>query len=192
VLHGALSANGWRAISVFPPGARDSTFPPTLAPLSIRRPPTLSWRVDSPSSLPSSSECCDLQPASLSVETDLAASPSGEAPPLEFGSPSSRRQLAASTRCTEVPAPRYGPSSAFRTPSTVCSAAGLAGLFHPAAASRVCPSGGCSSPRSRAGFLRPLPSCRWTGSSAVARADFPALDFRALLSRASALERADG
>ncbi len=35
--------------------------------------------------------------------------------------------------------PRRCPSSAFRTPSTVCSATGLAGLFHPAAASRVLP-----------------------------------------------------
>jgi len=29
------------------------------------------------------------------------------------------------------------PSAAFRTPSTVCSASGLAGLFHPAATSRI-------------------------------------------------------
>jgi len=47
------------------------------------------------------------------------------------------------------------PSAAFRTPSTVCSATNLAGLFHPAATSRVCPSGVCPSPRSRTGFPRP-------------------------------------
>jgi len=52
------------------------------------------------------------------------------------------------------------PPSAFRTPSTVCSANTFAGLFHPAATSRVRPSGICSSPRSRTGFRRPLPSCR--------------------------------
>jgi len=51
------------------------------------------------------------------------------------------------------------PSPAFRTPSTVCSANAFAGLFHPAATSRVCPSGVCPSPRSRTGFHRPLPSC---------------------------------
>jgi hypothetical protein len=39
------------------------------------------------------------------------------------------------------PVPESVPSSAFRTPSTVSSASGLAGLFHPAAASRVRSSG---------------------------------------------------
>jgi hypothetical protein len=39
------------------------------------------------------------------------------------------------------PVPESVPSSAFRTPPTVCSASGLAGLFHPAAASRVHSSG---------------------------------------------------
>ena len=42
---------------------------------------------------------------------------------------------------------RSVPSSAFRTPSTVSSSAGLAGLFHPAATSRVRSSG--SSPREK-------------------------------------------
>ena len=56
-----------------------------------------------------------------------------------------------------VPTPRAdGPPSTFRTSSTVCSATCLAGLFHPAAASRVCPSGVCPSPRSRTGFRRPI------------------------------------
>jgi hypothetical protein len=36
---------------------------------------------------------------------------------------------------------RFVPPSAFLTPSTVCSSAGLAGLFHPAAASGIRPSG---------------------------------------------------
>jgi len=35
------------------------------------------------------------------------------------------------------PLPHYGPSSGFRNPSTVYSALRLAGLFHPAAASRI-------------------------------------------------------
>jgi hypothetical protein len=53
--------------------------------------------------------------------------------------------------------PTYGqvPSSAFLTSSTVSSATGLAGLFHPAATSRICPAGVWPSSRSRTGFRRP-------------------------------------
>jgi len=54
------------------------------------------------------------------------------------------------------PPPSFVPSSAFLTPSTVSSATCLAGLFHPAATSRVCPPGVCPSPRSRTGFPRPF------------------------------------
>jgi hypothetical protein len=50
------------------------------------------------------------------------------------------------------PFPRFGPSSAFRTPSTVYATTGLAGLFHPAAAYRVRPSGDCPPPGARTGF----------------------------------------
>jgi hypothetical protein len=56
--------------------------------------------------------------------------------------------------------PRPLPSPAFLTPSTIDSASTFASLFHLAATSRVCPSGVCSSKRSRTGFHRPLPSCR--------------------------------
>jgi len=45
--------------------------------------------------------------------------------------------------------PRHLPSSAFRTPSAVSSATGLAGLFHPAATSRVPPFRDFSSQHSR-------------------------------------------
>ena len=76
---------------------------------------------------------------------------SGKTGPLQgFRVPSSRRQPVASTCHAEHPAPRYVPSSAFLTPSTVYSATCLAGLFHPAATSRVCPPG-VTTPRSRAG-----------------------------------------
>jgi hypothetical protein len=86
-------------------------------------------------------------------------------------------------------APVVVPPSAFRTPSTVCSATSLAGLFRPAATSRVCPTGICPSPRSRTGFRRPIhalvplsePAC------GVTRAGKPALDFRALLPAVSAV-----
>jgi hypothetical protein len=61
------------------------------------------------------------------------------APPM--GSrPSSRRQHPEST-CDERPALTYVPSSPFRTTSTACSSRCLAGLFHPAAVSRVRASG---------------------------------------------------
>jgi len=72
--------------------------------------------------------------------------------------------FAASTggvhRC-RLPRPRTVPSSTFLTSSTVCSATGLAGLFRPAATSRVplsrgFPPGAAVPPR-----RRPVPSCRW-------------------------------
>jgi hypothetical protein len=50
------------------------------------------------------------------------------------------------------------PSSAFHTPSTVCSATGLAGLFHPAAASRVRSSGVCPPGEAVPSRRRPVPS----------------------------------
>jgi len=95
----------------------------------------------------------DPQPASRPRAT-LRLPENKEAPSLGFR-PSSRHQPAASTTCPGYPARAPVPSSAFRTPSTVCSATSLAGLFHPVATSRVCPSGVCPSPRSRTGFPRP-------------------------------------
>jgi hypothetical protein len=89
-----------------------------------------------------------------------------------------------------VPTPRADvPSSTFRTSSTVCSATCLAGLFRPAAASRVCPSGVCPSPRSRTGFRRPIHALLPLDETAcgVTRASDPALDFRALLPAESAV-----
>ena len=81
------------------------------------------------------------------------------------------------------------PSSTFRTSSTACSATGLAGLFRPAATSRVCPPGVCPSPRSRAGFRRPIHALVPLDGTAcgVTRASIPAPDFRALLPAASAV-----
>ena len=59
------------------------------------------------------------------------------APPVGFR-PSSRPQPCAASARHPCPA---APSATFRTSSTVSSAPGLAGLFHPAATSRVRPSG---------------------------------------------------
>lgn len=62
---------------------------------------------------------------------------------------------------------RFVPSATFPTSSTAYSSAGLAGLFHPAATSRVCSSG--SSPREKPYELvaRRLPSCRLRWSPAL-------------------------
>jgi len=77
------------------------------------------------------------------------------APPLEFPSLIAAPACGVHS-CPETQPPSFVPSSAFRTPSTVSSATCLAGLFHPAATSRVCPPGVCPSPRSRTGFPRPF------------------------------------
>lgn len=80
------------------------------------------------------------------------------------------------------------PSSAFRTPSTVCSATDLASLFHLAAAFRVSPSGVSPSLRIHSGFRRTFPllslSLRACG---LTRASSMTVDFRGLLPAASAV-----
>jgi len=87
---------------------------------------------------------------------------------LPWGSlPSSRLQPAASTHAQGFPSPCFGPSSAFRTPSTVFATTGLAGLFRPATAYRVRPSGDCPPPGARPGFPDRLPSCRCAPPSPV-------------------------
>jgi hypothetical protein len=107
-----------------------------------------------------------------------------EAPPLGFLS-----LIAAPASgvhpCAGYPTPRYVPSSAFHTPSTVCSATCLAGLFRPAATSRVCPPGDCPSRGAVPGFPGPfMPSWRWTRKACgVTRASLRALDFRAFSPR---------
>jgi hypothetical protein len=81
------------------------------------------------------------------------------------------------------------PSSTFRTSSTVCSATCLAGLFRPAATSRVCPSGVCPSPRSRTGFRRPIHALLplGGGTCGLTRSSDSTLGFRALLPAESAV-----
>jgi hypothetical protein len=81
-----------------------------------------------------------------------------------FSLPSSRRSRWVST-CAGNPDPRYVPPSGFRNPSAVYSTHCFAGLFHPAATSRVPPFRGFS--RSAAAPVRrrrrppcPLPSAR--------------------------------
>jgi len=55
----------------------------------------------------------------------------------------------------------HSPSTAFLTPSMVCSATGLVGLFHPTATSRVLPPGVCSPHPAEPPRRWPVPSRRW-------------------------------
>jgi hypothetical protein len=131
-----------------------------------------------------------LQPTTCSpFPDDLATAQGQRAPPVGFQFPhrdiSRRRPLLPG-----VPTPRAdGPPSTFRTSSTVCSATCLAGLFRPAAASRVCPSGVCPSPRSRTGFRRPIHALRAFdgGACGLTRASDSISVFRALLPAESAV-----
>jgi hypothetical protein len=77
-----------------------------------------------------------------------------------MGSHTSSRHQDRSPLPASFPRPTYVPPSAFLTPSTVSSSAHLAGLFHPAATSRV-HSSGVSSSRTAPRARHPkLPSCR--------------------------------
>jgi len=94
-------------------------------------------------------------------DTGPCGPPSLDVERLPWGfAPSSRCQPAASTHAQGFPSPCFGPSSAFLTPTTVFATTGLAGLFRPATAYRVHPSGDCPPPGARAGFPVRLPSGR--------------------------------
>ncbi len=188
VLLGVLSAAGLRGCWV-PRTRQASAFLPGRADLSDRHPPRAFARGFI---LPRAFRLLQ-SPATddLPSVPRTTSRPSGgqRAPPVGFQFPhrdiSRRRPLLPG-----VPTPRAdGPSSTFRTSSTVCSATCLAGFFRPAAASRVCPSGVCPSPRSRTGFHRPshalLPLDG--GACGLTRASDPILDFRALLPAESAV-----
>jgi hypothetical protein len=75
--------------------------------------------------------------------------------------PSSRPLRSASTCREHIPSARYVPPSDFLSPSTVCSAVRLVGLFHPTATCRVVYRSGASPPVQP--FLprrEELPPCR--------------------------------
>jgi hypothetical protein len=83
--------------------------------------------------------------------------------------------IAASTAGVHHSAGNPDPTVTFRPrrfsrPRRLAPPTAFAGLFHPAATSRVCPSGDCPSLRSRAGFPRP--------SHALLALDAPACDQR--------------
>jgi len=89
----------------------------------------------------------------------------------------------ASSVVTAGSHPRRLPSSAFLTPPTVCSATGLAGLFHPAATSRVlpreAPTRTAETPRRRLFALSSLAKVRYR--QLPTGATFPRPALRALL-----------
>jgi len=97
----------------------------------------------------------DLQPASC-PSNSLATTQEQEAPSFGFVPHRDINQRRPPSTPGYLPTRAQVPSATFRASSTVCSATSLAGLFHPAATSRVCPSGVCPSPRSRTGFPRPI------------------------------------
>jgi hypothetical protein len=159
---------------------------------SCHRPPALSRRVHSPTSLfrpLQSAATTDLPPVTTS---DLAViSGAREAPALGF--------LALfATSPGGVHLPRGGTTSALRSVLDVSHV--LDGLRHHRACGFVSPrshvqgspSKELTTSRSRTGFHRPLPSCRWTPSPAVARSGSSALDFRALLPTTSATRPTNG
>jgi len=103
---------------------RDPRFPPYAVPR------LLALTGSSPRELRSSSESSASHPPSLSP-----------APAPSLGLRSLFATSPTGVRATGIPTPAAFPSSAFRTPATVCSACRLVGLFHPTATSRVRPSG---------------------------------------------------
>jgi hypothetical protein len=144
-------------------GSSGSPLPPrprifirARAVLSLRRPPHLPMRFHPPSSLaasfrvlrPARCPSCLVEPrdptdrpksASLGVLSLIAASAAGVH--HSAGNPD--------------PAVTFRPRR-FSRPRRFAPPAAFAGLFHPAATSRVCPSGVCPSWRSRTGFPRPI------------------------------------
>jgi hypothetical protein len=113
-------------------------------------------RFHPPSSSAPPPESCGLR-AAPRAWLNLATQPNGRrAPPL--GSSSLIATSAAGVHHSAGipdPAVTFRPRR-FPRPRRFSPPAAFAGLFHPAATSRVCPSGVCPSPRSRAGFTRPI------------------------------------
>jgi hypothetical protein len=113
-------------------------------------------RFHPPASFPPPPECYGLR-AALLAWSGLTVQPNGRrAPPMGSSS-----LIAASTGGVYHSAGNPDPAVTFRPrrfsrPRRFPPPPAFAGLFHPAATSRVCPPGVCPSPRSRTGFPRPI------------------------------------
>jgi hypothetical protein len=91
------------------------------------------------------------------------------------GSVPHRGTSSQSPLMSQAPKPDHlVPPSAFLTPSTVYSSARLAGLFHPAATSRVHTPGGSLRRPANPPHRRAVPSCRWSQAPTAAEATTPA------------------
>jgi len=172
----------------FPTPGTPSAFRPE-PPVCLRpRPRHLSIALHPPASFPPPPECYGLRPALRVPEKSCDPTDDRRAPPMGSSS-----LIAASTSGVHHPA-GIQPTVTFRPrrfsrPRRFTPPPAFAGLFHPAATSRVCPSRVSPSSRSRTGFpppshaLLPLnaPACGLT------RASLCALAFRALLPASSAV-----
>lgn len=100
---------------------------------------------------------CDLS-SSESLSPASRADLRSSAPPCRGFLPSSRLHRRC-PRLQEVPSSRCVPSSGFLGLSTACSTFGFAGLFHPAATSRVSVQGFLPRPVAASTHRRPFPPC---------------------------------
>jgi len=144
--HGVLSG------SPLPP--RPRPFNRALRFLFVRRPPqacAYGFILPRAFRLLQSSTTNDLLPASQKT-----LRPSDRPESASLGVPS---LIAASTSGVHhspgIPSRTSFRPRRFSRPRRLAPPPAFAGLFHPAATSRVCPSGVCPSPRSRTGFPRP-------------------------------------
>jgi hypothetical protein len=133
-----------------------SLDPPRLRPFPVS--PAVLLRTPSPVSCETGSSSRELLLPCRVLPVRAHLAPAVEPGCLPWGSAPLRDINQRRPLDTRFPRPASVPSSAFRTPSTVCSATGLAGLFHPAAASRVRPSGVCSPGEAVPSRRRPVPS----------------------------------
>jgi hypothetical protein len=189
VLLGVLLSARITGLLGSPSSAATSTFRPGPA-VSPRTPSTARFRVrlHPPASFPPSPECYGLQTASR-ARRNLATSPRPKSASLGVLS-----LIATSTSGVHhspgnpYPRVKFRPRR-FSRPRRFAPPPASAGLFHPAATSRVCPAGVCPSPRSRTGFPRPNHALLPLNGAAcgLTRASSPALGFRALLPALSAV-----
>jgi len=168
---------------------RPRPFSRALRSLFVRRPPqTCAWGFILPRAfrLLQSATACDLPAVSRNSLATTTRPTSASHGVLSL--------IAASTSGVHhspgnpYPEVKFPPRR-FSRPRGFTPPPAFAGLFHPAATSRVCPSGDCPSPRSRTGFPRPIHALVPLNASAcgLTRASLCALDFRALLPATSAV-----